>query len=78
MLFGSRTDPTGHGGDIDLLIELTPDRTRDIYLLTQRLRLALEDEIGEQRIDLVIDDGRVAVPFAALARETGVELWSNA
>lgn len=78
VLFGSRTDPAGHGGDIDLLIELKPGRGRDIYLLTQRLRLALEDEIGEQRVDLVLDDGRLDEPFAALARETGVELWSNA
>lgn len=78
VLFGSRTDPALHGGDIDLLIELCPGRVPDLYRLTQRLRLALEDEIGAQRIDLVLDDGRSPDPFAALARETGVELWSNA
>ncbi|NDC53920.1 MAG: nucleotidyltransferase domain-containing protein [Planctomycetia bacterium] len=71
VLFGSRTDPARRGGDIDLLVELDPHR------LTQRLRIALEDEIGVQRVDLVVDDGSGAGAFPALARLGGVELWSN-
>jgi len=39
--------------------------------------MALEDELGEQRIDLVLDDGNADSVFPTLARETGVELWSN-
>jgi len=77
VVFGSRTDPNRRGGDIDLLVELEPARLADTFRLNQRLRLALEDELGEQRIDLVLDDGNVDSAFPTLARETGVELWSN-
>jgi predicted nucleotidyltransferase len=77
VVFGSRTDPNRRGGDIDLLIELEPARPADTFRLNQRLRLALEDELGEQRIDLVLDDGNADSVFPTLARETGVELWSN-
>jgi hypothetical protein len=45
--------------------------------VTQRLRLALEDEIGAQHVDLVVDDGTGSAAFPSLAREQGVELWSN-
>ena len=76
-LFGSRTDPGRRGGDIDLLIEIDPRHPADLNRLTQRLRIALEDEIGAQRVDLVVDDGRSTGGFAAVARLHGVELWSN-
>lgn len=77
LLFGSRIDPLRRGGDIDLLIELDPRHPGDVYRLTQRLRLALEDEIGPQHVDLVVDDGSRMDGFPALARGQGVELWSN-
>jgi predicted nucleotidyltransferase len=77
VLFGSRTDPSRLGGDIDLLVTLDPSQPVDLYRFTQRLRLALEDRLGEQRIDLVVDDGHCDNAFPSLAREKGVELWSN-
>jgi len=77
VVFGSRTDPNRRGGDIDLLVELEPERPADTFRLNQRLRMAFEDELGEQRIDLVLDDGNADSVFPTLARETGVELWSN-
>jgi len=77
VLFGSRTDQTRRGGDIDLLIELDPNHAADVHRLTQRLRLALEDEIGAQHVDLVVDDGVGTGVFPSLAREQGVELGSN-
>jgi len=77
VLFGSRVDPGRLGGDIDLLVTLDPSLPVDVYRVTQRLRLALEDRLGAQRIDVVVDDGRDDGPFPSLARETGVELWSN-
>jgi predicted nucleotidyltransferase len=77
VLFGSRTDPSRRGGDIDLLVELDPRCPGDVYRLTQKLRIALEDEIGPQRVDLVVDDGSGTSAFPALARLEGVELWSN-
>ena len=77
LVFGSRTDPARRGGDIDLLVELDPRHTGDVYRLTQRLRIALEDEIGPQRVGLVVDDGSGTGVFPTLARLNGVELWSN-
>ena len=77
VLFGSRADPSRLGGDIDLLVTLYPLQPVDVYRFTQRLRLALEDRLGEQRIDVIVDDGHGDGIFPALARETGVELWSN-
>jgi predicted nucleotidyltransferase len=77
VVFGSRADQNRLGGDIDLLIELEPGTLPDSFRLAQRLRLALEDEIGEQHVDLVLDDGNADDVFPAIARETGVELWSN-
>jgi predicted nucleotidyltransferase len=77
VLFGSRAIPTRRGGDIDLLIELDARYPADVYRLTQRLRLSLEDEIGAQHVDLVVDDGAGSSAFPSLARERGVELWSN-
>jgi predicted nucleotidyltransferase len=77
VVFGSRTDPTRRGGDIDLLVEIDPAHGVDYERLKRRLRLALEDEIGEQRVDIVVDDGIEGGAFSSLARMRGVELWSN-
>ena len=77
VVFGSRADLTRRGGDIDLLIEVEPGTLPDSFRFAQRLRLALEDEIGEQHVDLVLNDGQADSAFPAIARETGVELWSN-
>lgn len=77
ILFGSRVDRHRRGGDIDLLIELNPVCQADRFALTQKLRLALEDELGERRVDVVVDDGHGEAAFLQLARATGVELWSN-
>jgi predicted nucleotidyltransferase len=77
LLFGSRVNPEQTGGDIDLLIELAATPPADTYRLTQQLRLALEDELGERKIDLVLDDGHTTSPFCKLAREHAVVLHSN-
>jgi hypothetical protein len=66
VLFGSR-----------FLIEIDPQHPADLHRLTQRLRIALEDEIGAQHVDLVVDDGRSTGGFPAVARLQGVALWSN-
>jgi predicted nucleotidyltransferase len=77
VLFGSRTDPARRGGDIDLLVEVVSPQGIDFERLKRRIRLALEDEIGEQRVDLVLDDGGDVGGFASVARMHGVQLWSN-
>jgi hypothetical protein len=72
-LFGSRIDDSRRGGDIDIYIEteLTPEQA-------VRARMAmlghLYREIGERRIDLVLDDGRREAPIFRVARRDGIKL----
>ncbi len=68
-LFGSRVDDSAKGGDIDVAV-LSPS----IDLMAKlRVRRAILDRIGEQRLDLVVSrDGSGA--FFALAIEKGVRL----
>jgi predicted nucleotidyltransferase len=57
FLFGSRTDDTKRGGDIDLLIILEEPKTWDIdKTFNQKLKIitALYTTLGEQKIDLHI------------------------
>jgi predicted nucleotidyltransferase len=75
VLFGSRAELTRRGGDIDLLVEVDPG---DSDGFKRRLQLALEDALGEQKIDVLVDDGaKDTAPFVALARTKGRELWIN-
>jgi predicted nucleotidyltransferase len=70
-LFGSRVDDKKRGGDIDLLIisdhHVTLRMRRKIYL-------ELEDELGEQKIDIVAANRERLVPFAKLAMLDGIKL----
>ncbi len=49
-LFGSRIDDEKHGGDIDLLINSQHMGWREVA----RLRGMLEKDMGEQKIDIVL------------------------
>jgi uncharacterized protein len=73
-LFGSRTDDSRKGGDIDLLVEpATPldNAFRESIALETDLQMAL----GDQKIDIVITDPRVPPePLHRIARSTGIEL----
>lgn len=68
-LFGSRTDDTARGGDIDLLV-----LSKRIGLMKKLEILAqLHRELGDRKIDLAIfPDG--SRPFAKIALETGIRL----
>ncbi|WP_019569037.1 nucleotidyltransferase domain-containing protein [Thioalkalivibrio sp. ALE11] len=75
-LFGSRTDDSARGGDIDLLID-TPMRDVDSIVQAEiALRARLEAELGEQKIDLLVDyPGRRWHPsIFQVAREEGIPL----
>jgi uncharacterized protein len=68
-LFGSRVDDTQRGGDIDLLIEsfsLNREKLR-------ALRLELEDNLGEQKIDIVLL-GEDPTAFACAIAEDAIPL----
>ena len=74
MLFGSRVDDKGKGGDIDLYIETT-DSDADA-LLDKKINLltALNLALGEQKIDLVVNNFTKEKAIYAIAKQTGIEL----
>lgn len=74
LLFGSRTDDSARGGDIDLLVEL-PQPGADALGLSLRLSARIQRRIGLRRIDVLVADPATPVtPLLALARREGVAL----
>jgi predicted nucleotidyltransferase len=68
-LFGSRTDDTKKGGDLDILI-FSKDITFGDKL---KIKAAIFEKIDEQKIDLVIAEDEKD-PFVKMIREQGVQL----
>lgn len=66
-LYGSRTDDTKKGGDIDLLVLLPTLKEVDLFAVKMRLSVELEKELGERRIDITISclQDLVSDPFLA-------------
>lgn len=77
MLFGSRTDDTRRGGDMDLLVETVAALAADESVtLCRRLTAQLYRRLGERRIDMLMTvqgapDDRAVV---RAARRDGIEL----
>lgn len=69
-LFGSRTDDNARGGDIDLLIESRVIDREGV----RRVRLAFFARFGEQKLDIVVDNGKDNQPFIRMVRQEAVEL----
>jgi len=72
-LFGSRLRDDARGGDIDLLVapkRVPESRTKAAV----EFAAALQWQLGDQRIDVVIDDGAGDLPIAVRARATGRRL----
>jgi len=72
-LFGSRVDDAQRGGDIDLYIEadLTP---QDAFLRETRMAAELYRSLGERKVDIVVNTGRLDLPIYQVARTQGVWL----
>ncbi|HEY8271000.1 MAG TPA: nucleotidyltransferase domain-containing protein [Pseudobdellovibrionaceae bacterium] len=68
-LFGSRTDSSKKGGDIDLLI-LSKKLSEDYKRL---IRNDICDIIGEQKIDVLIAENESS-PFVRKAKRNGIKL----
>lgn len=73
-LFGSRTDDTKKGGDIDLFIELF-DSKYDNLSLKNKFIVELQDVIGEQKIDIVF--ARDSARVIEIEARKGIELDIN-
>lgn len=69
ILFGSRTDNSQKGGDIDLFIISNKISGKE----KRNIRIALEDNLGEQKIDILIEP-EPKTPFARIAMREGIEL----
>lgn len=69
-LFGSRVDDHKKGGDIDLLVVSNELTKKDI----RRLRLDFFSHFGEQKLDIVLDDGSFSDPFHQIIKQKAVLL----
>lgn len=71
LLFGSRANPHVKGGDIDLFITSDRIRMTDEW----RIRRTILDQIGWQKLDLVVKRrDQLDSPIARIAQATGVAL----
>lgn len=72
-LFGSRVDDLKRGGDIDLYIE-TQCEPEEAFGREMHLSADLYLLLGDQKIDVVVNTGRLNLPIYSVAREQGVWL----
>jgi predicted nucleotidyltransferase len=74
-LFGSRTDDHKKGGDIDLLIQLKREISRkEQYQLKIMFLVQLKKIIGDQKIDVIIDNGQQPSAIIQEAYKEGILL----
>ena len=76
-LFGSRADTAQRGGDLDLLI-VSPTAAQHAYELSQTLRITIQEELGEQKVDVIVSPGALVggqSAFVRLALLQGVPIW---
>ncbi len=71
ILFGSRTDLTKKGGDIDLLIV---SRKLLNYKLQRKIKTELYLKLGDRKIDLIFTDNPNKSEFTKIAFKYGVKL----
>lgn len=69
-LFGSRVDDAKRGGDIDLLVVSQKLTKKDL----RHLRLAFFKVFGEQKLDILLDDGNFVNPFHKMISQKAVLL----
>ena len=75
-LFGSRTDLTKKGGDIDLCIETHAKTVNDAIKRKTDFVWDLEQAIGEQKIDIVLNllNFPYPLPIHEIAKTEGVRI----
>ena len=76
-LFGSRAYLARRGGDLDLLI-VSSEAARDAYELSKVLRIAIKEQLSDQKVDIIVSPGSQASDqpaFVRLALQEGVQIW---
>jgi len=73
-LFGSRADDRKKGGDIDLLV--CPPATAADQPFAKKIKMLslLERQLGERKIDLVIEQPGDLRPIVLVAHATGIQI----
>jgi len=73
-IFGSRVDDSRHGGDIDIYIE--SDDVGEMFKRKLFFILDLQELIGEQKIDVVVNDlaNQQNLPIYDIAKREGVAI----
>ena len=75
-LFGSRADLSKKGGDIDLYVETQADTIEQAMKMKSNFIWNLEQKIGEQKIDLVLNmlNHPCPLPIHTVALTEGVKI----
>lgn len=74
-VFGSRTDDARRGGDIDIMVQpSTAVSAADLFTLKIKALAALQKELGERKIDLIVRYPGDCRTIVTQALQTGVKL----
>lgn len=73
-LFGSRAHDSKKGGDIDLLIRPAANGADLLFDRKIRFLAKLERQLGERKIDVVIEEPNDTRPIVAIAHATGIRI----
>ena len=73
-LFGSRVDDAKKGGDIDLLVRPLPADTAQPFAKKIKMLTLLERQLGERKIDLVVEQAHDTRAIVEVAHNTGIRL----
>lgn len=75
-IFGSRANLEKKGGDIDLYIETAAKTIDDVYKMKINFLCDLEQKIGEQKIDVVVNMLNFPHPLAIhqVAKSEGIRM----
>ena len=75
-VFGSRVEQDKKGGDIDLYIETYADTAQDALKMKNNFLWDLEQVIGEQKIDIVLNMLKFpcSLPIYDIAKTKGVKI----
>ncbi len=72
-LFGSRTDDMKRGGDIDLLLVVDPIYLEMSRIAKYKILDQLYQQLGEQKIDIVITTAELLEKDSFLSQIQGIE-----
>ena len=76
-IFGSRVYPEKRGGDIDLYVEIALENRHnpsDLFAKKRTFWGLMQEALGEQKIDIVLNYGQDNLSIYKVARDEGIHL----